>query len=382
MKAFITLVFLLGIILPGTTHAQRTADDIIAQKEIVAPKYLLNPGKLEFLRLPMSYGETAVLTDIEREVLKIAKVRQIHVVFTDHPKGADLKSLNKGRIKVVEGLRKDLVSDTLVQWKIIRQTACTSEEEAKKLFHGVIILYEKESFLVERATVNNLLPQQITPKEAKKRIEKMTDTTVYNVLNEMKWNDMVVVTDFTSSMYPYSAQLVLWFAINTQQTKISDVFFFNDGDQKPDAEKINGEVGGIYHEHRVNFTDIRNLAYKTAGKGIGGEDLEENDLEALLYAMEKAPNAKGYVLIADNSAPPRDMELIDKIKKPVHIILCGTSGGFDLAYLELARKTGGSLHTMEENLNELMKLKEGQSIRIGKRIYKIIDGEIDEVVRE
>jgi hypothetical protein len=37
---------------------------------------------------------------------------------------------------------------------------------------------------------------------------------------------------------------------------------------------------------------------------------------------------------------------------------------------------------MEENLNELMKLKEGQSIRVGKRIYKIIDGEIDEVVRE
>jgi hypothetical protein len=382
MKFSSLLMCVAGSLFFTQLTAQRTADDIIAQKEIVAPKYLLNPGKLELMRLPMSYGETAVLTDIEREILKIAKVRQVHVVFTDHPKGADLKSLNKGRIKVVEELRKDLVSDTLVQWKIIRQTACTSEEEAKKLFHGVIILYEKETFLVERATVNNLLPKEITPKEAKRRIKKMPDTTVYNVLNEMKWKDMVVVTDFTSSMYPYSAQLVLWFAINTQQTKISDVFFFNDGDQKPNTEKINGQVGGIYHEHRVNFTDVRNLAYKTAGKGIGGEDLEENDLEALLYAMEKAPNAKGYVLIADNSAPPRDMELIDKIKKPVHIILCGTSGGFDLAYLELARKTGGSLHTMEENLNELMKLKEGQSIRVGKRIYKIIDGEIDEVVRE
>jgi hypothetical protein len=193
---------------------------------------------------------------------------------------------------------------------------------------------------------------------------------------------MAVVTDFTSSMYPYTAQLVLWFAINTQQSKISDVFFFNDGDQKPDSEKVSGEVGGIYHEQRVNFTDIRALAYKTASKGIGGEDLEENDLEALLYAMEKSPNAKGYVLIADNSAPPRDMDLINKIKKPVHIILCGTSNGLEIAYLELARKTGGSVHTMEEHLTELIKLKEGQSIRIDKRIYKIVNGEFEEVVRE
>jgi hypothetical protein len=382
MKTFALHLFLFCIFYSGKLIAQRSADDIIAQKEIVAPTYQLNPGKLAFIRLPMSYGETAVLTEIERAVLKIAKVRQIHLVYTDHPKGADLKNLNKSRIKVVEGLRKDLVSDTLVQWKIIRQTACNSEEEAKKLFHGIVILYEKEKFIEEKAQVNNLLPKDITPSEAKKRIKKLSDTTVYNVLNEMKWKDMAVVTDFTSSMYPYTAQLVLWFAINTQQSKISDVFFFNDGDQKPDAEKVSGEVGGIYHEHRVNFTDIRALAYQTASKGIGGEDLEENDLEALLYAMEKSPNAKGYVLIADNSAPPRDMDLINKIKKPVHIILCGTSNGLEIAYLELARKTGGSVHTMEEHLTELVKLKEGQSIRIDKRIYKIVNGEFEEVVRE
>ncbi len=107
-------------------------------------------------------------------------------------------------------------------------------------------------FLPFTATIkHSFLPKEITPKEAKRRIKKMPDTTVYNVLNEMKWKDMVVVTDFTSSMYPYSAQLVLWFAINTQQTKISDVFFFNDGDQKPDAEKTNGPLNIIYE--RNNF---------------------------------------------------------------------------------------------------------------------------------
>jgi len=382
MKISSLLMCLAGSLLFTHIVAQRTADDIIKQAEIKAPKYMISPGKMEFITLQMSYGESAVLTDVQREVIKLAKVRQVHVVFTDHPKGADLKGLNLSRIKVVEGLRKDLVSDTNVKWKIIRQTECNNAEEAKKLFHGVVILYEKEQFLTERAIVKSILPEKITPVEAKKRIQKMPDTTVYNVLNEVKWKDMVVVSDFTSSMYPYTSQLVLWFAINTQQTKISDVFFFNDGDQKPDNTKVSGKVGGIYHEHRVDFDDIRNLAYKTASKGIGGEDQEENDLEAILYAMEKAPNAKGYVLIADNGAPPRDMDLINKINKPVHIILCGTGDGLQLAYLELARKTGGSVMTMDQHLTDLIKMREGQTIRFGKRIYKIINGEFDEVVRE
>ena len=95
---------------------------------------------------------------------------------------------------------------------------------------------------------------------------------------------------------------------------------------------------------------------------------------------ENSPNTKGIVLIADNNAPPRDMALLSKIKKPVHVILCGTEvGDIELAYLQIARKTGGSLHTMEESLNELAKLKEGQTVKFGDKSYRIIQGNVVEI---
>ncbi|MCE2711753.1 MAG: hypothetical protein LW688_04340 [Cryomorphaceae bacterium] len=74
------------------------------------------------------------------------------------------------------------------------------------------------------------------------------------------------------------------------------------------------------------------------------------------------------------------MALLSKIKKPVHVILCGSvDGTIELAYLQIAKKTGGSIHTMEESLTELAKLKEGQSIQFGDKSYKIVQGNVVEV---
>lgn len=372
--------FILTILNGNRFYTQRNAQQIIDQAEIKCASYTMNSGKMSSITIPMSYGKSSALNNVERETIKMAKVKQVHLVFTDYPKNADLRSLNKSRIKMVEGIRKDLITDTAVTWKIIRQTKCKTEEDAQKLFHGIVILYEGEAFLNERATVSAYLPEKVTPKEGKKLIKEYDDTTAYHILNKMNWSNMAVVTDFTSSMYPYSTQVIIWFAINTEQSKISDVYFFNDGDQKLDDLKEIGSTGGIYHERNVNFNEIRKLAFKTASKGIGGKDLEENDLEAVLRACENSPNAKGIVLIADNNAPPRDMALLSKIKKPVHVILCGTEvGDIELAYLQIARKTGGSLHTMEESLNELAKLKEGQTVKFGDKSYRIIQGNVVEI---
>ncbi|MEY4603765.1 MAG: hypothetical protein RIT43_1057 [Bacteroidota bacterium] len=377
-RHFFLLLFL--ITFSDYLFSQRTAQQIVDQSEIQCSNYTIVPGKMDVLTIPMAFGESSTLNAIERETIQLAKVKQVHVVFTDFPKDADLKALNKSRIKVVEGIRKNLVTDTTIQWKVIRQTNCKTEEEAKQLFHGIVIFYEHESFLVEKATISTLLPETVTPREGKKLIKEFEDTTTYHVLNKMNWNNMAIVTDFTSSMYPYSAQVILWFAINTQQSKITDVYFFNDGDSKLDTKKVIGETGGIYHEHNVNFKEIRKLAFKTASKGIGGNDLEENDLEAVLSACKNSSDAKGIVLIADNNAPPRDMALLSKIKKPVHVILCGTNkGNIELAYLQIAKKTGGSIHTMEESLTELAKLKEGQTIQFGDKSYKIIQGNVVEI---
>jgi hypothetical protein len=373
MKKLTLPILILFVFISGQTLAIRTAEDILAQKEIVAPMYSLNASTLGSLTLPMSYGHSVVLTEIERDIVRTSEVVQIHLVYTDHPKGIDLKALNRSRIQVVSDLRRDLLSDSMVEWKIIRQTNCNSEEEARKLFHGIVILYKKiggDSY----TPLNRILSERMSKEKAKRTIDNLADTTVYHLLNTLKLKNTSVIADFTGSMYPYSSQVALWFAVNTSQTKISDVFFFNDGDNRSLEERIVGRTGGIYHEHNVNFSEVSKLAFKTATNGTGGFDAQENDLEALIYAMEKTPKANGYVLIADNCAPPRDMELLEKIKKPVHIILCGTDKDIQTAYLLLAMKTGGSVHTMNSHLTELAQLWEGQTIKIEKQVFKFSDG--------
>jgi hypothetical protein len=358
---------------------QRTADDILKQRIVNERRYVLSPGSMGTIVLEMSFGHTDYLTAEEKSILQNAKIYHVHLVYTDFPKNEDFRALNMSRIKVVENARKDIVSDTLVKWKLVRQTDCTSEEEAKNLFHGIVIMYRMETFTKEVVELNAYIPPRLTANDKKSFFEKTKDSTVYHLLNTKKWTDIAVIADFTSSMYPYSTQVLMWFLLNTNQSKISDIIFFNDGDLKEDENKVIGSTGGLYHEHNVNFKDVRNLAFRTANNGIGGKDLEENDLEAILYAMKKAPNVKEYVLIADNNAPPRDMDLLSKIRKPVHIILCGTNGTIELAYLKLAKSTGGSIHTMEEDLDNIAAMKEGHEFTFNGTHYKIENGKIIEL---
>jgi len=82
---------------------------------------------------------------------------------------------------------------------------------------------------------------------------------------------------------------------------------------------------------------------------------------------------KKIILVADNWADMRDYSLIGTIKKPVSVILCGTSDGINTQYIDLARSTGGSLHTIEEDIENLMKIREGSEVKIGKDVY-ILNG--------
>ena len=56
------------------------------------------------------------------------------------------------------------------------------------------------------------------------------------------------------------------------------------------------------------------------------------------------------VMIADNWSTPRDLNLLTKINKPIKIILCGTEYGVNSIYLDVAHQTGGSVHTIEQDI--------------------------------
>ncbi|MBI3510164.1 MAG: hypothetical protein HY064_05835 [Bacteroidetes bacterium] len=199
------------------------------------------------------------------------------------------------------------------------------------------------------------------------------DSVVLSAFHRNNWKNTIIVTDVTSSMSPYTAQTLSIISSLTSQKKIAACIFFNDGDGKKTEKKNIGSTGGIYMCTADSFDTILNTAQLAMKNGNGG-DIPENDLEAIIYGVNKINSVSDVVLIADNYSSPRDLELADKIGRPVHIILCGARVAVNPDYLFLARQTGGSIHTLTQDIYDLDKLKDGDVIVIGRQHF-LLHGE-------
>ncbi len=206
----------------------------------------------------------------------------------------------------------------------------------------------------------------------------VVDSTFFKVMDRHKdWNNILFVTDVTGSMYSYSIQLMVWHKLNYLDNRAAQFSFFNDGNRKSTALKKIGKTGGIYHVKGDTYEDVEKQIYKTMNMGSGG-DIPENDIEALIEAVKNCPDAEQIVLIADNWSNVRDIELLEQLHVPVKIIICGSRSTIvNLQYIELAYKTGGSIHTIEQDITNLMELGTGKSIEIGGRYYIIKNGKFE-----
>lgn len=181
------------------------------------------------------------------------------------------------------------------------------------------------------------------------------DPVVGKVLDRHpEWTSKIVVNDWTGSMYGYGSQVLLWHLMNLDSSGIETITLFNDGNSKSTANKVIGKTGGIYTEKANNASELIDLFSEVMSQGNGG-DGPENDVEAILKAMKSNPDAE-IILIADNSACVRDIELADQINRPVRIILCGYNEkeGVNPDYLYLAKVTNGGIYTIEEDLENLI----------------------------
>lgn len=209
--------------------------------------------------------------------------------------------------------------------------------------------------------------------ETKLQRDPPEDSTVLKVLDRMQWQQMLVVTDVTASMYPYTGQLLLWLKLHEDERFIHQFVFFNDGDKKEEDEKKVGSTGGIYTTGSAIFEEVELLLYKAMHNGSGGA-IPENNIEAIIRGTEACPTCREVVMIADNWSGVKDMELLPYVKKPVHIIACGVLGKINTDFLDIARATGGSIHLIEQDINNLTKLSEGEKITIGTTTYTIEKG--------
>jgi hypothetical protein len=208
--------------------------------------------------------------------------------------------------------------------------------------------------------------------------ENVIGAVLYRFRKE--WTQKVIVTDVTGSMFPYMKELATWQALGLMKEEKNTYLFFNDGDETPDRAKIIGKTGGIYATKSAVSDTIINLMYEAMDAGNGG-DFPENNLEALLEGQKYMDASDELLMVADNFSAIKDMVLLPKLTKPVHIILCGVNkyAGIHPDYLWLAYKTKGSIHTIEEDIMDIGATMEGKTITIKGRVYQLLNNRFFEI---
>lgn len=323
------------------------------------------------IALQVPYASKKILKPAELKKLDGLAIAQIDLVYSAYPKQNESYQnyLNKMRVKELGAICPRCLDVPVDQWRLIEQTDCPNRTTAKSLFHGFVITAGEP-----------YLPPDFTDEI---ELTKLTrgDSTILKVIDRNReWKKMLVVTDLTGSMSPYTAQLLIWFKLNEKSQQIEHFVFFNDGDEKEDATKVIGKTGGIYDGKAQTFQEVTELATLTAKNGHGG-DIPENNIEALLHGLNICQDCEDIIMIADNWSTPRDLNLLNKVNKPIKIILCGTEFGVNSIYLDLAHQTGGSVHTIEQDIVNLLEVNEGEEIRIGREVFTIKEGKFVRVKR-
>lgn len=197
-----------------------------------------------------------------------------------------------------------------------------------------------------------------------------TATKEFDFLTRRNWSPkMAVVTDVTGSMSPFSTQVMLWLKFNPEILKQGRFAFFNDGDAQPDVFKRIGKTGGIYFAPTGDFDSVYKVMTNTMRKGLGG-DLPENNLEAVMRTLEKWPDTDTVLLIADNEAPVKDIKLLDKIQKPVSVMICGVKESVNIDYINIAKATGGRIFVLNTEIENLKGIATGTRVVIDGKIFE------------
>lgn len=325
------------------------------------PEY--HPSNSNAILLQNGYASAIIRNPQDYPLNTIKHIDTVEVIFSLYPKKADFW-LTDYHILLARRLQNLFEMDSLlnrnsIHYKLILQSDCENELEAMGLFHGFRIVFTPKDTLPalhiaeeEKARTDSVLntPAVIEVNQFIRDNGGFGDSAVYKIMERnAQWKNAVVVLDWTGSMYHHGAMAVLWNILHFEKAQYAHFVFFNDGNNKANRKKKIGKTGGILMVNANETEKLIKSFYRVQKRGSGG-DSQENDVEALLKAMRKFPDAEHFVLVADNVSCMRDFVLVEKLKKPVHIVLAGNYQLINHQYINLAYKTQGSLHTFEDDI--------------------------------
>lgn len=328
--------------------------------------------ELRTLFLKMKYGDYEILNS--EDIKQLAKggnyAISVDLLYTDYQNTDDQNLLNRRRINELYFLYPDVFKQSMVTWRFVKQVGFIDEGGAKKMPHGFLIKY--------RATPH------YTYTDIKTQLENISvatvpDTSLFKHFRKhINSSDDLICVDMTGSMSPYYKQLFLWLTLKGNTKDTLKYALFNDGNMKSDHLKKPMSTGGVY-VFKSNSQDTTAQQLLRCISGGGGGDSPENNIEAAMAGLKKFPKSKEIIMLVDNWADMRDYSYISDITKPVRVIICGSEfGGIEYPinpqYLDLAKKTKGSVCTIEEEISDLSKVNEGSEITLGGSKYVFSSG--------
>lgn len=378
------------------------------------------------LAISIPFAKRLILNPEQKRLLNEKIIIKVNLIYTKYRTETSFnqKKLNKERLRALNNLIPDLFENRLWDFELTSQTNGGSREFCEKMFHGFVLTFRpnstKEMLDEEADYIENLVGSMLK----KDNLEKDTvplkydiktrydlkvgyvhdtiwyqdtvkppsppnffylqslyqDTTVLGAFKRNKnWKNFIVVTDVTGSMSPYSAQVFVWLKGQSDKKNAQCFVFFNDGDETPSNKKKPLATKGVYVVENNGMNAVTKMATKCMRNGSGGGESMENDVEAILEGIKYAPKANEVVLIADNHEIMRDYKFIKKINKPVHVVLCGAESRINIQYLDLARKTKGSIHTRYSDVMNLKEIKEDEHFFIDEKEYMYKKGRFHNV---
>tara|TARA_Y200000002_G_scaffold130523_1_gene107567 strand:+ start:312 stop:1475 length:1164 start_codon:yes stop_codon:yes gene_type:complete len=346
-------------------------------------KYQIKDTNTVYLK--MNYGSAEILNPKSLINKKRDKrPRVVDLVMTLYPSDLqnweeDYKELISKRLASLEDLDSAFSMDRSIKWNLIIQDEDQSLYKAKKRVHGVVIHYSPLKSDYQKEKYNQTLRKMETHYSAQVEGKRMFEVVKRNKEN---WKNMLVITDCSGSMAPYGSEVLLWHLLRTDKDDVSKFAFFNDGEK----ESIEiGNAGGIHFTSIKDYRKItRAIKYYTELGYDKNNDHPENDLEAIIKSVNSSYSHQDVVVIVDNNSPVRDMELLNKINYPVRIVLCGVEKKEDIHpdYIKLAFHSKGSLHTVEDDIDQFMKNKEGEIVMINKVKYRVEEDELVQVSKK
>ncbi len=298
--------------------------------------------------------------DKKNEELRLARIKK---EMEEAKKAQKEYEIQVEKLRIAQKIQDSLES-IQAQQKIQREIEDYNKKEAERLKN--VAKRETEIKEAEAKELRDVLKR--------KQYSWGSDTVVNKILNGKKeWKKKLIVLDVTSSMLPYIEQIKYWYSLNYAQDSTMEFYLFNDGNGVSSYKKEIGKTGGIYECKSCQINELERLIDKARKAGNGG-DSQENDLEAILYALKYTDGYDELVLVADNMSYARDVVLLKKVGVPIRIILCGTSRFINEQYLDMAYMTRGSVHTIEEEITDLSDMIEGKTVSIGGYEYQFTKG--------